>query len=76
MDLTPYEFSLLLEHKQNNEKYKYNMLRNTIYNSGANLLRSKNSKEIPLFEDNSEGEHNKGSNDIQTEREILFGKDS
>lgn len=73
MDLTPYEFSLLLDHKQKNDKQKYKMLRNTVFNAGANLLKSKDSKEIPLFDD-EDGEHNETSVDIQLEREMLFGK--
>ena len=41
---------------QKNEKYKYNMLRNTVFNAGANLMRGKNSKEVPLFDESLNGE--------------------
>ena len=75
-DLTPYEFSALVEHKRKIDKVDYSILRNVIYNAGLNLLRKKGEKEIPLFEE-EKNESDYGISDIDKklkEREELFGK--
>lgn len=73
LDLTPFEFSLLIDYKGKADRGKYQVLRNVVFNAGANLLRGKQQKEIKLFEDVeniSDGEIDVES--IKKSREELF----
>ncbi|PED63970.1 hypothetical protein [Priestia megaterium] len=73
LDLTPYEFSILYEHYARVKKDDYSILRNTVYNAGANLMRGEGDKEIPLFDeiDNVEDEETR-IEELKKEREALF----
>ena len=53
---------------------EYTILRNTIYNAGANLLRGKNDKEIPLFGNESSNAQVSDKEAARNEREALFGE--
>lgn len=75
LELTPYEFSLLVEYKKDNDKGKYQLIRNVIYNAGANLMRKKNSEEIPLFDDSKVAD-NIPTDEKLSERQRLFGDSS
>lgn len=74
LDLTPYEFSLLVDYKKDSDRGRYQLLRNVVFNAGANLMRGKNSEEIPLFENNSAS--NIPKEDRLSERQRLFGENS
>jgi hypothetical protein len=54
------------------KKDEYQVLRNTIYNAGVNLLRKKNQREIPLFSEDREKEVDEKQK-LMEERESLFG---
>lgn len=72
LDLTPYDFTALVEHNTQMKKDDYQILRNTIFNAGANLMRKKGEKEISLFGEDED----KDISDIEKnkqEREALFG---
>ncbi|UDY80759.1 hypothetical protein [Geobacillus phage GR1] len=71
--MTPYDFTALVEHHGRMKKDEYQVLRNTIYNAGVNLLRKKNQKEIPLFSEDRENEGDEKEKLIK-EREALFGE--
>lgn len=73
LDLTPYEFSILILHKNKTEKNEYILLRNVIYNAGLNLLRKKGDKEIPLFEEDKSEDNLSDMDRAKKERELLFG---
>jgi hypothetical protein len=72
LDLTPYEFVLLVEHHEKTKKEEFTILRNTIYNAGVNLLRKKGQKEIPLFSEDREQEVDVDK--LKEEREALFSE--
>lgn len=73
-DLTPYEFSLLVLHHNEQKKTEFTILRNTIYNANLNLKRKKGEKVIPLFEEEKKnGEEDKEK--LRKEREALFGSE-
>lgn len=70
--MTPYEFTMLCEHHKQMKKDDYEILRNTIFNAGANLLRSEGEKEIPLFDDINKDEEETDKQKLQRERDALF----
>jgi hypothetical protein len=71
--LTPYEFTALLEYYGQLKKDEYSVLRNTIYNAGANLMRKKGEKIIPLFKDDNPEKEIEDKEKARKEREALFG---
>lgn len=61
---------------QKNERQKYSMFRNTIFNAGANLMKSKNAKEIPLFNELEKDSIKENPEKNQSERDMLFSRKS
>jgi|SRR5699024_528498 len=72
-DLTPYEFSILLEHHGEKLKAEYTLTRNTILNAGINLMRGKGDPFVELFKQ-EETQDLTPVEEIKKEREALFGK--
>ena len=73
LDLTPYDFTLLVEHYGEVKKQDYLILRNTIFNAHANLNRKKGTKEIPLFNE-VKTQDETDVEKLRSEREALFGE--
>jgi hypothetical protein len=75
LDLTPYDFTLLVHHYSKVKKDDFQILRNTIFNAHANLNRKKGEKEIPLFNEETHNEI-EDKEKARSEREALFSEDN
>lgn len=54
------------------KKDEYEILRNTIYNAGVNLMRKKGDKQVPLFNEEDRGNEATDKEKTKQEREALF----